>query len=614
MPKIKMTKQNLHLKNSPDGNPLKPVCIIGLILALILSWGLVFFALFRGNDSSERSGASARESFVRELREYDLYNGPKRVLEGENPERIERRLSRLQRQVRGAEEQLSVLKRYRALALLDRGYINAYAKASKEAAKNFVHSSPIAAVAAEAIILDSASPFTAETISLLRSYSSGISQTRFDFLKLGLYILAGDLENPLQAAAIPDMEKLLSQDLSAVPVQVRNDLLINNFLLRAAKGDIPGASLRLNNLLDLDAATVSSNAGLLRMGAEFFYDHLNPMKAAELFSRLVSIGWSERDISGMADSLILAGDIPGARNVWLVLSSPERMNPGEKPGAAIVRRSLYNLAASSPDPEREAFWLERIFSQWKGGEDSTGIYSTIRYTRLLDTARSIAVLSDAVVSGEGIMYQNPLLDLENLRRRIETLPPTRTVSEVWLLLGRHSDDEDIYEWAAWFFDHQKLYDETVRLFKEADRKGMNGTWLDLHKSLGFLREGKITEGEKILLNIYSREANFLEASFRKTGLQGTYSRETDWRIPANLGRVQESRRAISSALEYYEAAAMAADPRFTEKTDSALLQMRLSRCLETLGRTGESRRAIETAFELDPDNINIRREYTRELR
>jgi tetratricopeptide (TPR) repeat protein len=226
--------------------------------------------------------------------------------------------------------------------------------------------------------------------------------------------------------------------------------------------------------------------------------------------------------------------------------------------------------------------------------DSTETFSVIRYTRLLDSARSIAILDD--------YKQNPLLDLELLRRRLETLPPTRAAAEVWLLLGRHPEEEALFEWAAWYFDHQKLFDETARLVKDAARKGMAGSWTDLHRSFALLREGKIFEGEKLLRDVYARETSF----------QGAGNRNADWRIPANLGRIQESRRAIPAALELYEAAAaLIAGQRPAENAAAALVQTRLSRCLEALGRIRESRRALEYAAELDPTNLNIRRELRR---
>jgi tetratricopeptide (TPR) repeat protein len=216
--------------------------------------------------------------------------------------------------------------------------------------------------------------------------------------------------------------------------------------------------------------------------------------------------------------------------------------------------------------------------------DSMGIYSTIRYTRLLDNSRSIAVLED--------IAEYPLLDLELLRRRLDTWPPNRAAAEVWLLLNRHPGEEALHEWAAWYFDQRRLFPESARLLRDAARKGMSGTWLDLHRGLALIREGKIAEGEKILR----------EAGADSQGPAGS----PDWRIFANLGRIYESRRQISAALEAYETAAV-----LVLYTAAAQIQLRLSRCLEALGRRQESRYALERALEFDPDDLNIRRELRR---
>jgi tetratricopeptide (TPR) repeat protein len=313
------------------------------------------------------------------------------------------------------------------------------------------------------------------------------------------------------------------------------------------------------------------------MGAEFFYDHNNPLRAAELFLSLEG----ENDYARAADALALAGEIPGARNIWLTLSSG---GMGAEQQKARLRY-LYNLASSSQDNAEEESWLERLFSQSQGARqgalDSLSVFSVIRYTRLLDIDRSIAVLED--------FKGDPLLNLELLRRKQPGWPPTRATSEVWTLLNRSGDTPDLYEWAAWYFEYQRLYSEMAVLLKEAARKGMTGSWFDLHTSLALIRGGKTTEAERIL------EARLRDPAF------------ADWRIAANLGRIQESRRAISSALEYYQAAAALVN----DKPSAALVQLRLGRCFEALGRTTESYRAIELAYELDSNNINVRREVRR---
>jgi len=547
-------------KKSPEGNPLKTVCIAGLVLTLILSWSMLISALLWGN--RERVVVQGSK-FSRNLAEYDLFDAPKRVMEGENPAQIERMLSGLQKQVKGIEEQLSVLKRRRALAQIDRRYIPAYEKAAREAAETFVHSVPIAVVAAEAVILGN----TQEGLSLLKTYAARITQNRFDSLNLGLNILAGDMDNPARAAALPP--ELLAMDFPGISDKTRRALAIDDFLMKAYRRDIPGATEKFNALLrDND----QNSTEIIRIGAEFFYDHNNPYRAAEFFINLAG----ERDFARAADAWVLSGDIPAARNIWLALSTD--------------LRSLYNLAATSADRIEEESWLEKLLSlryqQNRRADDSIGIFSIIRYSRLLDKSRGLALLEE--VKG------NPLLDLELYRRTLDSWPARRAAAELWLLLGRHDKNEPLYEWAAWYFEQQKLYAESDRLLKEAHRGGMDGAWLDLHQSFAFIREGKTADGERVL-----REA-----------LISPGAAKLDWRIPANLGRIQENRRALSSALEYYETAAeLLAMNRSKEKPAAAQVQMRMSRCLEALGRFSESQRALEFAYELDPDNINIRQAY-----
>lgn len=610
------------MKKRPSGamapkNPLKQVFIAGLALALVIAWSMVIFSLFWGRDI----GRPDREgSFSRELRNYDLSEPVKTALEGGNPEAMEKRLALLQKSASGVEEHLSALKRRRMLALADRRYISGYAKAAKEAAAAFPYSAPLAAVASEAVLLES--PLAESVSPLLDNYARRVSQNRFGLLELSLHVLAGNLDDPVRAAEISGLGSLLAADAN-FPPPFAAELRLDDFLLLAAKNDIRSASAKLDALL---SSPDSGRQDIIQLGADFYYDFNNPMKAAELYLRL----GGEREIARAADALVLAGEIPGARNIWIALSSGQ--NAGNPPDALAspygnreaaprefpatgneaarerLDRILYNLAVSSADSGEEKQWLEKLFSGRsrlaRGGrnlDDATGTFSIIRYTRLLDTPDSIAALTGTELPGAG---QNPLLDLELLRRRMETLPQQRAAAETWMLINRHSADEALYEWAAWYFDHQKLYEETARVMKEAERRAMSGSWLALHRSLALLLAGKTGEAEKILKDEYLKGSPDWRVP---ASPDWRIPANPDWRVPANLGRIQESRRAIALALEYYEAAA----GLVRENKAAARIQMRVSRCLAALGQTRESRRALETALELDPDDINIRRELRR---
>ena len=192
------------------------------------------------------------------------------------------------------------------------------------------------------------------------------------------------------------------------------------------------------------------------------------------------------------------------------------------------------------------------------------------------------------------LKENPLLDLELLRRRLEIWPIDRSIPEVWLLAGRHPESEEIYEWGAWYFDRQKYYAETAQLLKIAAQQKISAEWMNVCQALAMLREGRIDEGYKIL------ETNYRNMPYREKN-------SVDWRVPANMARVMEGRSSATAALNLYQAAAgLAANP-----ADLSQIQLRLSRCYEALGRFDESRKALEIAAELDPENLSVRLETGR---
>jgi tetratricopeptide (TPR) repeat protein len=280
--------------------------------------------------------------------------------------------------------------------------------------------------------------------------------------------------------------------------------------------------------------------------------------------------------------------------LWRLLASPRLDGRNGDRGSRI--RSLYNLAATAADPGEEKAWLEKLFTGLNAdpaGPVEAGVsagtpaavFGLIRYTRILDTPRSIVILAE-----EGLK-KNPLLDLELFRRRLDTWPPDKSLAEAWLLLGRHPEEERLYRWAAYFFDSRKQYAETAQLLKNAANKQIAGPWLDLHRALAFIREGKVSGGEKILKDALAERDLFPGAA---------------WLYNANLGQISESRGSFQAALDYYRTAAALVTDKAT-----ARIQLRIARCLKVLGQDRESRRAVEKALELNPDNLDARYELRR---
>jgi tetratricopeptide (TPR) repeat protein len=519
---------------------------------------------------------------MKDLAAYD------RAVPAEEPAGRSGRLNRLEKKAETQEERLSVLKRRRLLAAEDPRFIQSYRESAAKAAKDFPFSEPVAAIAAEALMetSDLGGSFTEEERALLRSYAQRLTHKRFYPLMFSIHALSGDMDDPAGAAGLPlpDAVRLFSTEFSRLSEETKSDIRCNGLLLKILNGDTQEPPVLIGTLLGENPG----NRELLTLGADYFYDYGRPLRAAELYSRLDGDEYFALE----ASALYLAGEISAARNIWTVLAASGRDGQDRSTsGADIARRSLYNLAAVSEDETEALSWLEKLFalrdpgtdgaeSAEKAGdaESAAVIYGIIRYTRLKDAERSAAILDDRALAG------NPLLDLELLLRRLETWPPDRRAAEVWLLLGRHPGSGELFRWGAWFFDRQKLYGETAQVLKIAARQGTGDAWVGFHQGLALAREGKSAQAETLFQETFAGEGS------------------GDWRFPANIARLLESRRSVSAALENYEtAASLAKNPQ-----DAALIQFRISRCLDALGRTAESRRALEKAQALDPENLTIR--------
>jgi tetratricopeptide (TPR) repeat protein len=267
------------------------------------------------------------------------------------------------------------------------------------------------------------------------------------------------------------------------------------------------------------------------------------------------------------------------------------------------------LALTAANREEAAALLERLIAPGAAPDgDPSHLYGLIRYSRLLDAPRAVPLLETN--SGNAGASVAALLDLEILRRRTELAGTGRLVAETWLLLGRYPEMEQLYRWAAWFFDYQRHYGETAALLKTATRHQFTGQWITLHEALRLLREGDLDAAESAFAAIPAEAAR--------------------WPQAANRGRIREARREPAPALEWYEIAAAAlqeqnalgsALPMGMEDWDpsgaaharetASRIQFRIAQCLKTLGRPGESRRALEYALDLNPGNHSARLELGR---
>ena len=568
------------------GNLLRVTFFAGLILTVLIGGTLAAFFILGGGAFT--NGTETEGGFYQLLREYDRASGT--LAAGESG------LDRLEKKAAAVEEWLSVLKRRRRLAAINPQYIPALRQSAERARAAYPYSEPIAAVAASALIQNAAiSPAAAAE---LRSMLPLLAASRLDPLRFALHALLGDFKNP--GAALEN----LPPDLAAAPVTASlgrtlpaaeaEALAVDLAIIKTLKGNYPAAAAEIQGLLSGHAFAGGENpsAAFILLAAEYHYDFGELTRSAELFSLLAD----DAALGRQADALWLAHFPAAARAIWSLADSP---------------RGLYNLAASAATPEEAAAILQRLAVLNDLADSPSRCYGLIRYSRLLDAPRAVALLeAEAPASpphdGAGVSLA-ALNDLEILKRRTEIGEVRRLVAETWLLVGRYPQAEELYRWGAWYFDLQRNYGETARLVQTAARQGFTGQWLNLHKAIGLMREGNLDEAESLLVSIPALSA--------------------DWPVAANLGRILESRHAPAKAIERYGAAgaALAAALAGSDKAaqtgsgqdedqsreTASRIQVRIAGCFKSLGRIDESRRALEYALDLNPQNLSARLELHR---
>ncbi|MHB9292629.1 hypothetical protein Holit_01730 [Hollandina sp. SP2] len=557
--------------------------ILGLLVLLAAGGICLVFIFPQGMRLFSLPGAQGGEGFYQGLAEFDeLLTQNTDLDQPAVPPRLNRALDALGKKSFGLESSLSLLKRRRFLAYKNPRFLEPYQKAVHLALEAFPFSEPIAALAAEELLFRDVS-ITDETALKLNDYASRIAETDLKPVALSLYIVAGTFQDPLKVAAIPQVLSLFSVPLPVLPgerTRAYEDLQValakDGILIRILQGDIPRATVQIQELLHT-AKTQDLTSELVQYAGEFFYDYGNPLRAAELFSQFSD----EKSMSRQADALWVAGHSSGAQNLWTVLVSPNQAGK-EGPDASpeIKIASLYNLAVTAQTPEEKIGYLERLLAE---APDSHAfrVYGILRYTRLLDSPQSIRILEKEQGRNQ------PLIDLELLRRRRTGLSLDQAIAETWLLLNRYPTDERLYRWGAYFFDYQRRYTETALLIKNARSYQVQGSWIPIHDSLHLLMEGHLEEAEERLTSILAEDPI--------------------WQVPANMGLILEARRAPVAALEYYQRAATLV----TETEAAAKVQFKIGHCLHILGRDRESRQAFERTLELNPYFLNARLELQR---
>lgn len=578
-----MKKPNDKTSEKPRKVSLRKVCFAGLAL-LILSCGIFLAAHYMGSRSENLQLHAA--GFNNLLNVYDMSLGaieeaggvPDFVL-------LNLQLDRLELEAESAENWLSVLKRRRNLAALDPAYNAAFMQSAFRAAQVFPWSAPVAAVAASAVIQNYAeTPLAVRQQShdfqRLNAIIPAFTNPLFDPLRISLHVLMGDFENMEEAFALslPGFSDIGAiapspQDEPAALEALAINLIVLEILNNRGRENIGAAGGIIQNMLDL-----SPSINFITFAAEYHYDFGDALFSAELFSRVPGL-WAQ---SRQADALWLGGQTESARALWMAM---DEALPNDE-------RVLYNLAATAGTEGEAVAFLERLTAlnlgtdgAVSGASDSlqqTLAYAFIRYSRMLDAPRAIAVLQSAPQVGGFGETERPLIDLEVRRRLAESEELGRQMAETWMLLERHGANEEIYQWAAWFFDFQQNRVEMDMLFWHIERQGLYGDWALFHQAGALMQTGDLDSAMGLLRGLAGQDAG--------------------WYVFANIGRILEATDDFNGALAYYGIAfARAGSPQVASR-----LQQQKARCFIRIGLADQAREALEYAIVLDPQNNSAR--------
>ncbi|MCL2806377.1 MAG: hypothetical protein FWD26_10610 [Treponema sp.] len=534
---------------------LRITLLAGLILLILSASALIFFFL------AERSGAKTsrvQDSFYRVLREYDAA-----LLEIFGTEReydyLNQQLDRLEKNAISVEAWLSVLKRRRSLSLVHAPSLSNYHKSINNALAQYPLSQPIILLACGALVKNTA--INRENENRLREWLPLI--TDFNSTRLGFHVILGDFKNYQTANLfIPDNISCETEEIS-----------INLAILKIMRSDFRGAMFDIQMLLNREPS-LEHTSNALKFAADYHYDFGDIIRSAELFSLLND----EVSYARQADALYLAGFHDSAISIWKMLSQSDQ---------PLIETSLYNLSVT--EPVQAHLYLEKLNSIENISNINARQFGLIRYSRLHEMPRAAFILQ----SNSNLSPSNfPYIDLEICKRYAREWGLDRQIAQTWMLLDRHSENEDLYKWAAWHFFFQRRFDEIPVFLDRFELQAFASQWVNVYRAIYLMNEGNLEAAENILLSITPDD------SF--------------WFANANLGRIYEEYRSPSRALLQYELAASKLQLTQNQKTASRI-QQRIARCFISLSRPSEAIRVLLYALDLDPLNISAQLELDRLL-
>jgi len=575
------------MKTQNSAKFLRITLLAGLLLVILSGVVLtVFYLIERSNTRITRQ----EDNFFRLLREYDsaiaVFYGTEREYEHLNNE-----LDRLEKNAISVESWLSVLKRRRNLSLYHRPSLANYHLAINRALSVYPMSAPITALAAAALVKDTA--LNAGNETKLRGFLQLINDDSFNALRLSFHVLLGDFKNPQRASALYDLASDGTEEIT-----------VDLALLKILRGDYRGAAADVQTMVRTESRErFADNGGqseyygeqiaenrisdnVLRFAGDFYFDFGDLLRSAEFFFML----GDEISNARRADAMYLAGYQDIAVSIWNELSELNN------------ETSLYNLAVIALEQSDNAQvsmqalpLLERLNRIDTISDNSRALnarqFALIRYSRTQEMPRAVAILQ-ANASLPSARF--PFIDLEICRRSASIWNLGRQTAEAWLLLDRHANSEELYMWVAWYLFFQRRADEIPIFIDRLNMKQFDSEWADIYRAAYLMNNGNLQAAESILLSIPQMRAG--------------------WLVHANLGRIYEELRSPARALSQYELAfsKQQTDPEPNPKSASRL-QQRIARCFITQNRPTEAMRTLLYALELDSENLSARQDLERLL-
>jgi len=535
----------LNLFKLKRRNLLRITIAAGVILLFITGVTITFFYL---TERTATKTARQLDNFARSLRQYDILFDN---ISGDQGDylRLSRELDRIEKTAIAVESWLSVLKRKRTLSRLFPSSADNYKKSVKTALEAYPMSQPVAAIAAESLIKDTA--IDSEAGKLLRSWTELLTDSLFQNLRLYLHVMLGDFGSPQKASVLP----------LSIQTDGTEDITNNLTILKVVRSDISGA------LQDIQTVMYSSAGdNFLYLAGEFYYDFGELERSAEIFSMIKG----EKALVRQADALFLAGYEETAKTIWLILS--DLYNP----------QSIYNLGITSENNNDALNWFKKLIDM-----NETSLikqYALIRYSRLFDYSEAIALLQNT----EGLPPQDyPFIDLEICKRQASGRELGRQIAEAWFLLDRHHGNEEMYKWTAWLFLLQRNYEELKILLNRGEVKQFTDQWVNTCKAYALMFDGELDKAENLLESIPQEEAL--------------------WTVHANLGKIKQVQHSASGALEQYR---LALNKTKNPKTASRIY-VNIAWCYSAMKNPNEALTALLYALELDSENMTARFELDR---